>query len=430
MPPGLRRRVPALGQLLGVPRHPRDPVRDGAVGVAVVERGRVVPPLGEGVEHVRDGRTADLRHRVVPRRGLAVPVVEGCCLRVAGVGGVVAPAVAQVDAADERDVLLGSALAAHDEELLVVRAALAHPLVEQRLAAALVDDPAEVAVLLAVEPARVGAPHQRPHLDVARGRVTEQLGDGRPVLGQPLVGVAAPVGEEDAVAGRRRLDQLDEAREVGRAVHAGDHQVAGGPGALRLRQEPLAHPHRFPAPGVFSHRATLGACRDRALSTDSLGAWLVKASGAAPSTREHVRAGFAGVETWCVRPTYRTDLVAAGQPVLLWVSGSEPGLPAGIHAHGRTTGPARDGVMPMRPGPARPAAPALGARRPPGPRRAGGAADAGRQQSVVRHSRAARGARRHVRGAGPARVRSCHPVFTAETFTDAAHNMPFLGSSA
>ena len=85
----------------------------------------------------------------------------------------------------------------------------------------------------------------------------------------------------------------------------------------------------------------------RALSTDTLGAWLVKASGAAPSTREHVRTGFAGVETWCVRPTYRTDLVAAGQPVLLWVSGSEPGLPAGIHAHGRTTGPARDGVMPI-----------------------------------------------------------------------------------
>ena len=86
---------------------------------------------------------------------------------------------------------------------------------------------------------------------------------------------------------------------------------------------------------------------DRALSTDSLGAWLVKASGAAPSTREHVRAGFAGVETWCARPTYRTDLVATGQPVLLWVSGSEPGLPAGIHAHGRTTGPAHDGVIPM-----------------------------------------------------------------------------------
>ena len=85
----------------------------------------------------------------------------------------------------------------------------------------------------------------------------------------------------------------------------------------------------------------------RALTPATLGAWLVKASGAAPSTREHVRAGFADAVTWCVQPTYRTGLVAAGQPVLLWVSGSEAGLPAGIHAHGRTTGPARDGVMPV-----------------------------------------------------------------------------------
>lgn len=85
----------------------------------------------------------------------------------------------------------------------------------------------------------------------------------------------------------------------------------------------------------------------RALSSDTLGAWLVKATGAAPSTRAHVRAGFAGVDTWCARPTYRTDLVAAGQPVLLWVSGSEADQPAGLYAHGRTTGPAGDGVMPM-----------------------------------------------------------------------------------
>jgi hypothetical protein len=86
---------------------------------------------------------------------------------------------------------------------------------------------------------------------------------------------------------------------------------------------------------------------DRTLTPDTLGAWLVKASGVAPTTREHVRTGFAGVETWCVRTTYRTGLVAEGQQVLLWVSGSEREHPAGIYAHGRTTGPARDGVMPV-----------------------------------------------------------------------------------
>jgi len=85
----------------------------------------------------------------------------------------------------------------------------------------------------------------------------------------------------------------------------------------------------------------------RALTTATLGAWLLKASGAAPSTRAHVAAGFAEASTWCVQPTYRTDLVAAGQPVLLWVSGSERDHPAGIYAQGRTTGPARDGVMPI-----------------------------------------------------------------------------------
>lgn len=85
----------------------------------------------------------------------------------------------------------------------------------------------------------------------------------------------------------------------------------------------------------------------RAVSSETLGAWLVKASGREPSTRAHVRAGFADVTTRCVQPTYRTDLVAAGQRVLLWVSGNEPGLPAGIHARGRTTGPAAAGVMPV-----------------------------------------------------------------------------------
>ena len=47
-----------------------------------------------------------------------------------------------------------------------------------------------------------------------------------------------------------------------------------------------------------------------------------------------------------VRPTAPT-WSSSGQRVLLWVSGSEPDLPAGIHAHGRTTGPAADGMMPV-----------------------------------------------------------------------------------
>lgn len=85
----------------------------------------------------------------------------------------------------------------------------------------------------------------------------------------------------------------------------------------------------------------------RALTPETLGAWLVKASGGVPSTRAHVRAGFVDVGAWCVRPTYRTGLVEEGQPVLLWVSGCDREHPAGIYARGRTTGPATPDAMPL-----------------------------------------------------------------------------------
>lgn len=85
----------------------------------------------------------------------------------------------------------------------------------------------------------------------------------------------------------------------------------------------------------------------RALSSETLGAWLVKASGGASSTQAHVRTGFADVSTWCVQPTYRTGLVAEGQPVLLWVSGTERDHPAGIYARGRATGPTSARAMPI-----------------------------------------------------------------------------------
>jgi hypothetical protein len=85
----------------------------------------------------------------------------------------------------------------------------------------------------------------------------------------------------------------------------------------------------------------------RALSEDTLGAWLVKASPAGLPLAELVRDGFEGLTSRCVHPTYRAALVREGQPVLLWVSGRDRRHPAGIYARGRTTGPATD-VMPLR----------------------------------------------------------------------------------
>ncbi|MDR7361052.1 hypothetical protein [Nocardioides marmoribigeumensis] len=76
----------------------------------------------------------------------------------------------------------------------------------------------------------------------------------------------------------------------------------------------------------------------RSVTPESLGAWVVKASPAEGTVAELARRGFSTDWVSCVRPTYRADLVEPGQAVLLWVSGRSPTLPAGIHAHGTTTG--------------------------------------------------------------------------------------------
>jgi hypothetical protein len=80
-----------------------------------------------------------------------------------------------------------------------------------------------------------------------------------------------------------------------------------------------------------------------AVSEASLGAWLVKASPSGLQVGEAVRTSFRTVTRRCVRPSYRVDLVRAGQPVLLWVSGRDPEHPAGIYATGHTTGPVEHG---------------------------------------------------------------------------------------
>ena len=83
------------------------------------------------------------------------------------------------------------------------------------------------------------------------------------------------------------------------------------------------------------------AVTGRAVTSAGLGAWVVKANPAQTSVAALAGDGFAGVARWCVRPSYRTNLVAAGQPVLLWVSGKDPAFPAGFHAFGEVTGPCR-----------------------------------------------------------------------------------------
>lgn len=70
-----------------------------------------------------------------------------------------------------------------------------------------------------------------------------------------------------------------------------------------------------------------------------LGAWLLKGN----ADQVDLAGRFARepkVERWCVRPGYRARLMAAGQPVVFWASGSRGRQPYGVWGVGRLRGPA------------------------------------------------------------------------------------------
>ncbi len=75
------------------------------------------------------------------------------------------------------------------------------------------------------------------------------------------------------------------------------------------------------------------------LTSSDIGAWLVTCNPREfAEMLPRLRAG-ERVDGWCVRPTYRLDLVAPDQPALLLVSGPRGATPEpGIWMRGRMTG--------------------------------------------------------------------------------------------
>ena len=87
----------------------------------------------------------------------------------------------------------------------------------------------------------------------------------------------------------------------------------------------------------------------RRLAAGDVACWVLKTTIPPEDVVTGWRRGTEQELTRCVRPSYRLDLMAAGQPVLLWLSGrQEPG----VHAIGVVAGPvtAVDGgpVVPVR----------------------------------------------------------------------------------
>ncbi len=79
----------------------------------------------------------------------------------------------------------------------------------------------------------------------------------------------------------------------------------------------------------------------RAITDEAFGAWLLKRSSRTWDVVAWVAAGPGHRQEWCVQPSYRSARMRAGDPVVLWVSGSARSEPAaGVWGLGRLRGPA------------------------------------------------------------------------------------------
>ncbi len=227
----------------------------------------------------------------MPGRLLAVVlVVEVDGLWVAAMSLVVATAVAEIDAPDERDVAR-RVLATDDDNLLVVTAATPNALVEQHLASGFVDEAREgqVLALAEVHGLRMGAPEQPADVDAPPREFRDHVAHGGAGPGELLVGVALPVGEVQPVAPVGVAQRVVQPREVVGSVDEHSPFVAHCPRAavavtlidlggvvpaLRCTEEPVQQLHRSLLPGRDEH-----AIRDGGLAVRMRGLGLVAGDG-------------------------------------------------------------------------------------------------------------------------------------------------------
>jgi hypothetical protein len=84
----------------------------------------------------------------------------------------------------------------------------------------------------------------------------------------------------------------------------------------------------------------------RRLSVGDVACWVLKTSRPPAEIAPGWRPGTEQELARCVRPSYRLDLMDAGQPCLLWLSGRRQ---PGVHALGLLAGPPDvDAVVPVR----------------------------------------------------------------------------------
>jgi hypothetical protein len=234
----------------------------------MVEWCRVLPAFAERIGEIADRRTSHLELNVVPGRSSAVPLVELNGLRVSLVTRVVVSAVAEVDTADEGDIVGSIVGAAHNNDLLVMTAPHVARVRRAGSRPPVVDLANELGVLLLAEVRLPGmrAPQQAAHVNAPSREIRQHISDRGTGAVEKFVGVALPVGEVQPVSRRARPDNLVQTDEVLRAVDQHLDAIAFAPGlavapaavdiggsipALHRREEPFVEAH-----GVLLGRQT------------------------------------------------------------------------------------------------------------------------------------------------------------------------------
>jgi hypothetical protein len=181
-------------------------------------------------------------------------------LDVATVRTVIAPAVAKVNSADESDVGSPVTRAPNDEELLVMGPSGPHPHIEQTATAGLLDVLTQVAILGRTERelVQMRAPDQTVDHHPSGSSCAQRSGYRRAAVGEHLIRITAPVGEEEHVTVGQACYTPEQGVEVRKPVHQRRHKVAFRPGvtsamaaveagvgvaALSGRQEPVVVLH-------------------------------------------------------------------------------------------------------------------------------------------------------------------------------------------
>lgn len=79
--------------------------------------------------------------------------------------------------------------------------------------------------------------------------------------------------------------------------------------------------------------------RERAVTPETLGAWLLKANPLTYPIADWIRERpDRPITAWSVQQNYRSAMMQAGQLVYLWVSGNGRDIESGVWGHGRVTG--------------------------------------------------------------------------------------------